>query len=687
MKKIFSTFILLQFCIFKIIAQVDTLKIYEIEAVEIRASRISVPKLQQPFSVSVYLKKPIQETFQQLSLQEYLTQIPGLFSLNANNYAQDLRISIRGFGARSAFGIRGVKIVTDGIPETTPDGQGQIDNLNLGIIQRIEVLKGPSSALYGNASGGVINIFSEEKVAQNYAEVGLTSGSFGLMQYQLKSGFRRKGGKLIFQGTHTETDGFREQNRLQNTNLNLRFFQKISARSKFNLQANYTNSPIGDDPGGLILAEAENDPSQARERNIEYKTGESIDQFKTGGRYQLQIDSSQNIEFYAFYSRRNFEGLLPFTFGGWVDLQRNYFGQGGHYKLKNRFSNLKNTLQVGYETAFQNDRRQRYRNELGTQGDLTLDQDENFTNLGIYALNHLKYQKLLITAGLRFDNNRLKVIDQKTDDGDQSDEQNLPAFNYSLGANYEAAPNLHFYGNYRSSFETPALSELSANPSGEAGFNPDLDSQLADNFEVGLKGLLFQKIDFDAAVFYIKTNDDLVSYELPDFPGRSFFRNAGTSVRRGVELSAGYRINAQFSLRAAYTGSDFKYEKYQLSSGDFGGKTLPGIPQNFGSVQLNYESENGLRLRLQHRYVGKIYTSDSNEFFAPDYHLTDLNLGYSFQKDQFRFVPFFGVNNIFDTQYNDNIRINAFGGRHYEPAPGINFYGGLRCRFSGRKKK
>jgi len=257
-------------------AQTDSLNLITLDSVEVKALRISSLLKQQPFSISTYTASPLQDTRQQLSLQEYLTHVSGLFSLNATNYAQDLRISIRGFGARSAFGIRGVKIIVDGIPETTPDGQGQIDNLNLGLIEKIEVLKGPSSALYGNASGGVIHITTKQDFDTDFLEAGLTLGSYHNQQYQLSGGLAKKNTKLIFQAAHTLTDGYRDQSGLQNTNLNLRWFQKITNKSKINFQANYTNSPIGDDAGGLTLEEVNTNRRQARDRNVQFKTGENL---------------------------------------------------------------------------------------------------------------------------------------------------------------------------------------------------------------------------------------------------------------------------------------------------------------------------------------------------------------------------------------------------------------------------
>lgn len=662
----------------------DSLPTIDLKVLEVRALRIATPPLKHPFSISTYQASTLQQTRQQLSLQEYLTQIPGLFSLNANNYAQDLRLSIRGFGARSAFGIRGIKIIVDGIPETTPDGQGQIDNLNLGNIQRIEVLKGPSSTLYGNASGGSIHIYTQEKIATNFLEAGLTIGSFNMQQYQLAGGFGKKNTQLIFQGTHTRSDGYRDQSAVENTNVNLRLFQKISKKAKFNAQVNYTNSPIGDDPGGLNLDEVLYNPRQARDRNILYKTGEAIDQFKLGGQYQYQVTKQQSLQLYGFYNHRNFEGRLPFTNGGWVDLQRDYWGQGGHYKWEKTGAISHNILQIGYDLAWQADHRQRYRNLEGFRGAGTLDQVERFSMLGVYLLDHWYWNKWLMTVGVRFDGNRLEVEDQKLDDGDQSGSRNLPAVNPSIGINYQLTERVALYGSFRSSFETPSLSELSANPSGEAGFNPGLESQRAFNYELGGKGLIFNRVDFDLALFYIQTQNDLVPFELAEFPDRSFFRNAGSTKRQGLEVWARYQITSQFSFKTSYTFSDFQYQDYQLPQGDFSGKALPGIPKHFAAFTLAYQNDQGINIRLQHRYISDFFANDANSSSEPAYQITDFSLGYRLQTKTTIWTPFFGINNIFDTAYSDNIRLNAFGKRFYEPAPRINAYCGLRFRLAAK---
>lgn len=663
-------------------AQNDSLKIIELDSVEIKALRIPTLAKQQPFSIANYTATTLQETRQQLSLQEYLAHIPGLFTMNANNYAQDLRISIRGFGTRSAFGIRGVKIIIDGIPETTPDGQGQIDNLNLGIVENIEVLKGPSSALYGNASGGIINITTKQNFSADFLEAGLTFGSYNNQQYQITSGLVRKNSKIILQGTHTLSDGYRDQSGIKNTNLNLRWFQKLSSKSKINFQANYTNSPISDDAGGLTLDEVNAGRKQARNRNIQFATGEAIEQFKIGSTYNYSINENQDIQLYGFYNHRNFEGLLPFNFGGLVELNRNYFGQGGHYSIKSPITTGRNVLQLGYDFATQKDQRQRFANDDGIKGFNTLNQDEYFTNIAFYALDHFYIKKWLITAGIRFDNNTLKVTDQKLDNGDQSGDIDLFSVNPSFGINYELADRLNVYGNFRSSFETPSLSELSANPTGEDGFNSSLNPQRAYNYEMGLKGLAFKRLSFDLTLFYINTNNDLIPFELEASPDRTFYRNAGTTERTGLELSSTYTINHEFSIQGSYTYSDFKYKLFTLPDADLSGNALPGIPKHYAALSFLYQNTKGLNARLQHRFVDLIYANDANSVSEPSYHTTDFSISYRFKGQKSIWTPFFGINNIFDTKYSDNIRLNAFGARYYEPAPGTNFYAGIRYKLS-----
>ncbi|MEP0478906.1 MAG: TonB-dependent receptor plug domain-containing protein, partial [Nonlabens sp.] len=388
-----------------------------------------------PAAVSVYQATDDDATRQQLSLQEYTQQTPGVFTQNANNFAQDLRVSMRGFGARSAFGIRGIKLIVDGIPETTPDGQGQLDNLNLGIIDRLEVLKGPSSSLYGNASGGVISIQTIDQVEKPFSTLKATAGSYGFQNLQATAGINAGNATYIFHGNYVKSDGYRDQSGFEQYNANVKANFKLS--EKFTLKAllNYSDSPQADDAGGINLASVEEDRRQARDANVLFQTGETIQQFKAGLSAIWNINTSTTVEGYMFYNNRQFEGRLPFEFGGLIDLGRDYVGQGANIT----YSKGKNTLKAGYDFGYQNDDRQRFRNLEGIKGEQTLDQKERFTNLGIYVTDHLELDKWYLTGGIRFDYNKLTAVDEFLDNGDDSGDITLNSLNPSIGASYAFA--------------------------------------------------------------------------------------------------------------------------------------------------------------------------------------------------------------------------------------------------------
>lgn len=656
----------------------DSLSTVNLEQVFLKSSKIKTLKEKLPLAITLIDFSKKQDSKQQLTFNDYLSNVPGLFSLNANNYAQDLRVSIRGFGARSAFGIRGVKIIVDGIPETTPDGQGQIDNLNLGAIKNIEVVRGPSSLLYGNASGGVISINTIDTVEKNYVNGGISSGSYNMSLYQIGFGIKTEKTNYIFQSNQIKTDGFRAFSGFKNTNVNGRIFHSFKDDSKLNFNLNYTNSPFAEDAGSLNAETVRENRRQARQRNIDFDTQEAISQLKLGLNYTNDFSKKLKFNTNGFFSTRNFYGKLPFEFGGIIDLDRVYYGHGSNLSFESLNNKNKNTLQIGYELAFQNDKRQRFRNLEGTQGEQTLNQNELFNNIGVYALDHFTIGKLLLRAGIRYDINTLKAEDDFLNNGDDSGNINLNALNYSLGINYNITKGHYLYTGISTSFETPVLSELSSNPNG-GGFNENLEAQEAINYEIGYK-LNKNSTKAEIALFYILTENDIVPFELEAFPDRDFFRNAGSSTRKGVEVFVEQKIDKNLSVNTSYTYSEFKYKNYELPSGDFRGKLLPGIPKHKISFSTNFYNKQGLFIALQGQHVGSLYTNDSNSVKVKPYTVLNLNFKYDVKVSSIKLIPFFGLNNLLNTKYNDNIRINAFGGRYFEPAPEFNVYMGLRVR-------
>jgi len=632
--------------------------------VDLQAPKTGTFRNKLPFSLSAQDVSSFQAIYQQLSLQEYLGSVPGLFSQNANNYAQDLRISLRGFGARAAFGIRGIKIIVDGIPETTPDGQGQLDNLPLSLLKSFEVLRGPSASLYGNAAGGVIYLNTLDQLENQSIQLRTSLGAFGFQSYQLNTSLKGKKTTAMFHANRTQTDGFRQFSGFEQNLFNAKIKHTHSPSSTLQLQLNYTNSPRAEDAGGINLEDTQTDWSQARQRNITYDTYERVDQFKGGISWKKKWGNQWNLDTYGFYNYRDFYGKLPFENGGIIDLTRNYFGLG----TRLNYEQGKHRWQIGVETAQQADQRDRYLNLEGIQGAISFSQLERFDSFGIYILDEVQWEKVLLRSSLRFDDLRLGadsvVISQA-----------YQVLNPSIGISYELGPRKQLFASFSTSFETPALSELSANPSGTEGLNLELKPARALNYELGWKGL-WEKVRFEANVFYIESTNEILPYELEAFPGRSFYRNTGATERIGLELFGVYQFQeweVQFSLTQA---------QYQFSESEtLNGNALPGIPNSQLFLQLGYTTVSKWSFQLTGEHIGTFYADNANAVQIEAFQKVRLQGGKTVSLANLEMNLFGGVNNLFDVRYFDNIRLNAFGKRYYEPAPGRNVFLGLQVSF------
>ena len=645
-------------------SQTTTITLNEIA---LEAPRLKTSRFLTPISINSFNLVPIQGFQQQLSLQEYLRAVPGLFSLNANNYAQDLRLSIRGFGSRAAFGIRGVKIIVDGIPETTPDGQGQVDNIPLGLLSRLEVLRGPSASLYGNAAGGVLYLNTLDSLQGNKIKFRATLGSFSYQNYQFTSQLSGEKTTVLFYLNRVTTDGFRNFSRLEQNVFNAKLKHELSSNSNLNFQLNYTNSPKAEDPGGLKLEEAENNFRQARQRNLDYNTFEKINHFKIGMRWEKKWKNKWNLDSYAFYSFRDFYGKLPFENGGIIDLFRNYYGLGTRLTYQETKSKFKHRWQLGLESNSQQDQRDRFLNLKGLQGDRTFSQLERFGNIGASVLDELQWKNLLLRTALRFD---FQTLGANT----EAENQEYTVLNPSIGLSYSIANKHRFFVNFSTSFETPTLSELSANPSGGEGLNLDLDPSKAINYEFGWKTRNSLGY-FEATTFYIQSSNEILPYELEAFPGRSFYRNQGATTRYGLEVSAAYKFN-QWGFQGSLTQAKYKFNQ-ENKDVNTDPKSLPGIPNSQIFLQFDYSTISKWKWAISAEHTGKLYANNSNSVDIKSFQKVRFQVQKTVELPFLGLDLFAGVNNLLNTTYYDNIRLNAFGGRFYEPAPGRNFYLGL----------
>ncbi len=594
-----------------------------------------------------------QNEIRPINFQDAIDFSPGLWITNSENQAQDNRMAIRGFGARSAFGIRGIKIILDGIPLTTPDGQSQVDNIPFELIENVEIMKSLSSTRYGNASGGVVSVNTFSNLSNKYImEAGY--GSYGYKNIKGIYSTNSQKSSTILNITQAESDGYRDHSSYLNKSLffkHTRKFQKINL--KFNLL--YFDSPYAFDPGGLNIESVEENRSQARDRNVLYNSQESIKQIQTG----LVLDWDTKLgeaNSNVYYSNRDFVGLLPFTNGGYVELERDF--SGVEISIKDKSQNFE--WIVGTSIQDQKDDRKRFENNEGEKGVITLDQIESFKSYGAFALASYNEENYSIQSGVRFDLHKISSHDNIGIDQQYVDySKSLNAFSPNIGLIYNLNRNDEVYINYGESYETPSLSELSANPNG-VGFNEDLNPMNSSGFDIGFRKNS-QNLSFSIAAFYIDTKDEIVRYELEGFDGMNFYRNLGTSKRVGAEFEASYNLGESGLLNASYTQAKYEFEN-QGVSGD-----LPGIPKSNFALEWLYGYK-GFDLKMDLKYVNSLYADNNNEVKVPSYLLSNIAL-----KNEFNFRGFFleaglHVRNLLDEKYFDNIRTNAFGSRFYEPA-------------------
>ena len=643
---------------------------------KVNATRVEKNIINIPASVSHIGKEKIQLGTEQIGLDESMGKVPGVFFLNRYNYAQDLRLSIRGFGARSSFGIRGVKIIVDGIPETLPDGQGSIDGVDIGSIYKINVIRGPSSSLYGNASGGAILIETERGSKLPFIELRNTYGDFNLNKQQLKIGGETANLNYLLNISNTSVDGYRENSEFENKQFNGRFEYSLSGKSSIVSTIHHTDQPLANDPGGITAEDVTTNPRQARSQNLNFQAGEKVKQTRLGLVYKTQLNKSRAIEVRTYNTNRDFSNKLPFQNGGIVNLDRSFYGGGLKYTEEGNLGKYQNRLLLGIDYDRQDDNRSRYNNLLGVKGTQTFQQDELITSLGAYFQNETKLNDISeITLGLRHDNVAFDVTDKFLADGDDSGKINLNEFSPMVGISLKASSNTNIYATVSKAFETPTTTEF-ANSSG-GGFNQTIKPQKSTNYEIGIK-TFNNKYSFEAAIFQTDVKDELTPFEDSEQPGRTFFTNAGSSDRHGLELTSTRRFYDRFEFSTTYTYSDFKFNHFRNTGGEiYDGKRIPGIPKNLLNFNLSWSNESGAYANLDTTFTGEFYADNGNQTKVDSYTVSNLRLGKNFIRNDLDIGFYLGVNNIFNEKYNSNIRINAYGTRYFEPAPKQNVFFGI----------
>ena len=618
-------------------------------------------------------------------LSEVLDAVPGVHVANRYNFSLDQRLSIRGFGSRSNFGARGIRILLDGVPQTLPDGQSQLSNVDFGDLGRIEILRGAASSLYGNASGGVISLQSAPISAGSFGQaVRVDGGAFGARRWMSRTTARsgRVAGAVSI--SRFTTDGFRDHSGADLRQLSATVEAGVAPGTTVTARFAAADHPRADNPGALTPAEYAARRDAAAPNNLARLAGKVVDQQQLSLRLH-RVGAAGELGLTVYGLRRDLEN--PIATGTYIAVDR--VAGGARLDLSRRLGSSPSAPRItgGVDVqAMRDDRTNRVADAGRPTDSIEVDQRERVRELGPFLQVQWPVSSLvLVEAGGRYDRVAFTVADRHLTDGfDDSGQRTLSAWSGHAGASLVLGAALIPYANVSTAFETPTTTELGNRPDGSGGFNEELGPQRAVTFELGARGMA-GPIGYSAAGFVGRVRDAIV--QSGEIGGRAFFRNAGRVRQDGIELGASARASSVATLRAAYTFAAFRFGEGDAGAADgVAGRRLPGVPRHFAQLALGLVPGAGVRVDVGHAVSSAVAADDANTVTVPGWGggVTDVRVSWSASVGGVVLTPTAGINNLFDRAYVGAVTINGFGGRVIEPAPGRNGYLGLEVRYQAR---
>ncbi len=679
--------------------QVDTLPRIPVDPIVVTVLRSPITMDRAPFALSVLGEGATTAGRTGAFLEEALHGLPGVQVQNRFNDAVGERLSIRGFGARSQFGVRGVRVVVDGIPATLPDGQSTLDHVDLGSVGRVEILRGPGSALYGNSAGGVLTLETRPPPSSPIRqEVRGVWGSHGLSRLQSTTGGTVSNTGYLVNVARYETDGFRMNPMADGRPYGAGARDHVNAQVTHPVAGGFLRSTFNyvdlsaENPGSLAQEAFDARQIGAFPFNVVQGTSKDMWQGQLGLAWTAPAGPGQ-VEVSAYGIRRDLVNPIPSHI---IDLDRSAAGVRVLLRGESGANPGWVDWALGVEADLQRDDRKNFQNEGdATRGELTLDQAERVLGGAVFLQALLPIvPNLDVMTGLRYDRIHFRARDRMAGrlgpDGelmpDGTGERSLDSASPSLGIHFGPSSAFGIYANLATAFETPSTTELANRPDGAGGFNPDLEPQVGVTTEIGARGVLGSTVAYELALFHTTLRNELIPFEVPESPGRTFFRNAGTSERNGVEASVRLAPSPIFFTQLTYSLTDGHFRRFQVGDEDFSGNRIPGLaPQRAEAVFRLSPGPAFLELRTE--WVDRVHADDANtpEGRAPAYWVADLRAGVDEAvAGGFRIAPLLGVTNLLDRFHAASVVPNAFGGRYFEPGPGRSLYLGAGISWERR---
>lgn len=677
-----------------------------LSAVQVNASRMDIPPIDVPASLSVVKVAPGDAGDPGVNLSETLVGVPGILARDRQNYAQDEQISIRGFGSRSTFGVRSIRLYLDGIPATLPDGQGQVSHFDFDVADRVEVLRGPFSVLYGNAAGGVVQLWSAPGTPTPQTTVGMYGGSNDSFRYLVDT--RGTAGSMDYNIAASQflSDGYREHSRVNRQTAHARLGFDLGHGQTLTLVVNHFNQPVAQDPMGLTKAQVQADPRQAAPVALQYDTRKSTRQDQLGLVYERPSGDDGQWRAMVYYGQREITQYQsipvatqanPQQPGGVVEPNTHYGGADLRWTHRGELFSGDYEFVVGAGGDYQRQHRLGYENfvgdTLGVKGALRRDEDDNVNNVDAYAQWYWHFAPAwALMLGLRHDDVRFSEHDYYITplNPDNSGDVNYSATTPVAALQWRLADALRLYASYGKGFETPSYNELGYRSDGGPGLAFNLRPARSQNYEVGAKWQPAQALSFNAALFRANTRDELAV--AASLNGRTTYLNVPDVRRQGIELSFDGELAPSWHLIAGYTHLLATFRSAYLTCLTTpcaapntlirAGTRMPGVPRNYGSLRLQHGGELGWREGLTLSGAGDTTANDIGTAVAAGYLVADADVSYTFALGEgTRLQLSARADNLTDHRYIGSVIVNDSNGRYYEPAPGRTWMFGARLSF------
>ena len=660
-----------------------------VESVVVTGTRSAERAFDVPASIDRVDGEALRDQQWRVNLSEGVARVPGLLVQNRQNYAQDLQVSSRGFGARATFGVRGVRLIQDGIPLTMPDGQGQTALLDLEGAGAIEVLRGPFAALYGNASGGVIHVIGDDAPRKPFVEGSLMGGSDSTWRTGVRFGVSSGSFGATGNVSRFETNGSRDHSAARRDLANARLRFGLDNGASIVVIANALNQPDTQDPLGLTQAQLDADPRQAGTNALAQDTRKSIKHTQGGLVWRHPQLLGGAVEASVYGGQRQLTQYLGLPLsaqgitssGGVVDLDRNFSGTG----LQWRLGDEQRSITVGLAYDRMREHRQGFVNNAGTAGALRRDEDDTVNSFDQFIIGSWQVAPAWkLTGGLRHSVVRFESKDRFITGAnpDDSGSARYSATSPVLGVLHQLSPDLHLFASLGRGFETPTFAELAYRTGSQPGLNFDLQAAKSRNYEAGVKARLGGNVRASAVLFRADTRNEVVS--AGSSGGRTVYANAGKTRREGIELSMDATLPAGFNATLAYTNTRAEYRDLVTPAGaDLSGKRIPGVPRQVLYGELGWRHlASGFSSAAEVRGASRLIANDTNTAQAPGYVATALRAGFEQRIGAWKLTQFARVDNLFDKDYVGSVIVNETNQRFFEPAPGRTWALGVTGNYS-----